>query len=158
VRLGCHRLIENAVFFRVLREVGPEPAGDDLLPSRQTGSDGMLQLTEGRPVDPQAEHSRETTHGLRVVSAQQPRRCRMAELIPVRFEHTVCGKKAHDATQRIGVSTDRGRKISGGSRSLVQDVGDAKVCNYVKAPWETVTARDLLQCSKRVGFTHGTPL
>src|SRR6185436_13532078 len=56
LRLGRHRRVEYGTCFRVLCEVGPEAAGDNLLARRKAGAYGLLHLPEGAPEGGQAEH------------------------------------------------------------------------------------------------------
>ena len=93
-----------------------------------------------------------------MVCSQQPRRRRVAEFIVLRLKHSVRSKEAQDAAERIGVGTDRRRKVSSRSRCFVQHIGDAEVGDYVQAPRQKIAGCHLYQCIKRIGFSHGTPL
>src|SRR5215218_1420798 len=89
VCLGRHGGVENAASFGMLCEVGPEPAGRNLVSDLKTGANGLLQLSEGGPEGRQAEQPRVITHGLRMIAAQHPRCRRMAELAVLTLEHAV---------------------------------------------------------------------
>ena len=67
----------------------------------------------------------------------------MMERSALGLEHAVRCEEAEGAVEGIRVRADFYGQISGCSGCVVQSIGDTEICDNVKAPRQTVSARDL---------------
>src|SRR5579863_9596268 len=104
LRLGGHCEIEDRARFGISFQVSVESAGKDFLRGYLASAHAFLQCSLSIPEGPKSEHSREGTHGVRMIGAQQAGSRRMREQITLRFKNAMGGQETQHAAECIGIS------------------------------------------------------
>src|SRR5689334_19069979 len=70
-RFCDHRLVEETGLLRMLAQVLPETARDDLFLNGRSGPQGIGEVFKSSPVHGKTDHSNKRSHRLRMIRSQQ---------------------------------------------------------------------------------------
>jgi len=140
-----HGVIEDAGFFRMIRQVFPTALRQHLGPGtardrrgrtsgkrpRAPGADGHVECFPHSPVDRESHHPDERSQRMRMVGPQQLGRRRVGKRIVADREDAVSRHQSQHAVERIDVVAGCLGERLAALRQLTKRVGDAKVCDDV---------------------------
>ena len=89
-----------------------------------------------------------------MLGAQQLRRRRVAEPVPVPLEHAIIGQQTKDPVQRVDVHTTGGRQVSSWHRLVADCVGHPELGHHMQTPGSNLSVGQCPDDLVRLRLAH----